>query len=137
VTAQLEPTQLRYGWHIQCAHPGCEHTLSVHNPPGFNGPPALMLDSEHEDWFFHSMRDHGETYWCFCPEHADDAYTWQNDLAAWKAARWQVGKDTHTTLLGRLKEFFEVFALRKQIGDKVAEWVALNPRPLPPWEVAA
>lgn len=133
--------EVHYGWRLSCSHPGC--TACIEEWSNGDGPPYQSFhQAEAEGWFVKTdgYAEHPEG-WCqkflyrvYCPEHSAAYLAWQEKLDAWKQARWEKGKETHTTLFEKFRGM-ACRALGMKVGQTVEEWVAENPRPLPPWEV--
>ena len=127
---------VEYGWRLSCAHPGCTAHMEQWSVGGL---PHQDLDRE--GWFVKSV-EHEEIDWtrryryvAFCPEHAAKAFQWKTKMAAWDKARWEFGKETHTTLFEKFRDMTRR-ALRMKVGQTVEEWIAANPSPTPPWEAS-
>lgn len=132
------PPQVRWGWSIQCAHPHCTKTLmkwgkGTRNPIG---PPPLNVDTG--DWYFRSdsARDHFmygyRMHRAYCPEHKLEAVRWEREVHLWNQKRNQVGQKTYIGLLDRLVDW-GLTVLKLRVNQTMAEWVAENPKPKPPW----
>jgi len=141
------PPQVRWGWSIQCAEPGCEETLSGWSGetiPGYHpGCPPLPTwqrnDTTREGWYWRSW-PHKEqpkpyygvfrAYRAYCPDHAGPAFEWRDAVQEWQDARQKHGRKVHDSLLGRLGD---ACARVFNIGPQMADWEKDNPKPKPPW----
>jgi len=143
-----ETPQIEWGWRIQCAEPDCKEHLSVFrsvmDEPNStyygSGPPSLPYTGKcsEDGWFFQSVthreRSNSRIYRAYCPKHSAAALVWSDKMDAWRKARWNIGKQTHTSFLDRLKEWGS-HLLHIKVGQTIQEWLAANPKPEPPWGV--
>ncbi len=124
----MSTRNVRWGWQIPCAHPGCNLALEKWSEHG-QGPPMLINPTE--DWVIGSEGDGKgcRTYYAYCPEHAEPFRKWSGAYADWRDRRREIGRTTWNSIL----RFISPTLAHLETGKAVRKWESENPEPTPPW----
>lgn len=123
-------SRVLYGWRISCNEPGCKAVAEKFSSYGI---PSLDLTPK--GWFIHSEA-RGVRY-AYCPAHAAIPLAWWASFVQWNTDRrhaYERGAKAGASRLARLMLPTLTGELDHLSGERaVREWVAANPKPLPPW----
>jgi len=132
-------SDIQWGWRVQCFEPGCIQCLEKWGPVKGVGEypwvPGLPGDTYRQDqldgWYFNRFpKKRQMSYRAYCPEHAKQVWDWKAEVNAWWKRRDAEASGTVSTLTTLL----QTLGLTKHVAEKMRNWEALNPKPLPPWE---